>query len=296
MNILNIKIGSIIPDENQPRKYFDESKMATLRASIKAHGIKNPLTLEIQKNGTYLIIDGERRFRAAKQLGLKEIPALLQPVTNDVQRLIEQFHIQEQHEGWSTTEKAVAVVKLCDAMNTTIEEVGRLLAIPETQLRSYIAFGHLVDKKNFQKNRISMRYAGSINNLNAYIKKISTENHLEFDRNTAKSIENAIYDRVGNGEELNMQFFNKFRDAIKQNPKYIKEFIENDSLTVDKMFFQSKANGAMYLRKIGSNASWLVHSIENFMKDKSSKVDISTLNHVKRALKKSGEFVKAFEE
>lgn len=295
MNIVNISLSKIVPDENQPRKYFDEAKMGSLKDSIKNHGIKNPLLLEIQQNGMYLLIDGERRYRAAKQLGLKEVPALLQPQSNVVQRLIEQFHVQEQHEGWTVTEKAMAVSNLAEQMNTTIAEIGKILSIPETSLRNYIAFSKILDKSKFEKTRLPIKYSGSINAMKLYAKKVSLANDLEFNRNTEKAVENAIYTRVNNGEEINTSFFSKIRDSIKQQPHLLEEFIENDELTVDKLFRKSKAKGALQLRQMINNAHYLYSGIHNFMKEPSTKVEKQVITNLKLAQGAITKFIEEFE-
>lgn len=69
--ILQIPLKNIVPDAEQPRKNFDPERMADLIGSIKKHGIISPLQVQDIGNGTYLLEDGERRFRAATELGLK---------------------------------------------------------------------------------------------------------------------------------------------------------------------------------------------------------------------------------
>ena len=74
--VIEIEIGLIDRNENQPRKNFDEKALKELAQSIKAHGIIQPLIL--QKTGDrYQIVAGERRFRAARMAGLKKVPAII---------------------------------------------------------------------------------------------------------------------------------------------------------------------------------------------------------------------------
>src|SRR5574344_1156564 len=70
--VINIKINSVEPNRNQPRKSFDEDALAELSDSIKQFGIIQPLVVQ-KRNDYYEIIAGERRWRAAKQAGLKEV-------------------------------------------------------------------------------------------------------------------------------------------------------------------------------------------------------------------------------
>jgi ParB family chromosome partitioning protein len=76
MNIQEIRISDISPDPDQPRKMFDAEALERLTQSIKDNGVEQPI--DVKKNGAgYIIIDGERRWRAAKAAGLKEIPSII---------------------------------------------------------------------------------------------------------------------------------------------------------------------------------------------------------------------------
>lgn len=79
---MQIPIDKILPNPEQPRKYFDQVELEELAQSIREHGIIEPLVLEESNAGLYIIHDGERRWRAAKLAGLKEIPASVVPPLN----------------------------------------------------------------------------------------------------------------------------------------------------------------------------------------------------------------------
>ena len=72
----NLKIIDIEPNREQPRKHFDEESISELSESIKMYGVIQPIVVT-KKEGYYAIVAGERRWRAAKQAGLKEIPAII---------------------------------------------------------------------------------------------------------------------------------------------------------------------------------------------------------------------------
>ena len=74
---LLLPISQVEPGLDQPRKRFDEEALADLAASIQEHGILQPLIVRRLSTGYYQIIAGERRWRAAKQAGLKEIPVVI---------------------------------------------------------------------------------------------------------------------------------------------------------------------------------------------------------------------------
>src|SRR3990167_11029019 len=75
--ILSIPISSIVPEANQPRQYFDPAKLEELKNSIAKHSVLVPIAVMAQDNGKYLLIDGERRYRASLALKLKDIPAIV---------------------------------------------------------------------------------------------------------------------------------------------------------------------------------------------------------------------------
>ena len=74
--LIHLKVNDIIPNENQPRKTFDEYELNLLKDSIKENGVLQPLVVRVQ-NGQYLLIAGERRLKAAKMAGLKRVPCII---------------------------------------------------------------------------------------------------------------------------------------------------------------------------------------------------------------------------
>ena len=84
----SILISQIKPNKNQPRKDFDEKLMSELKNSIQEKGILQPIAIRKTKKDSYEIIAGERRYRAAKELGLKKIPAYILSV-NDQSEVME---------------------------------------------------------------------------------------------------------------------------------------------------------------------------------------------------------------
>ena len=152
--VLEIEIGLIDRNEEQPRKSFDEKALKELAQSIKQHGIIQPLIL--QKNGNrYQIVAGERRFRAARLAGLKKVPAIIKEYTE--QEMSEISIIENlQREDLNPIESAKAIARLIEQFNLTQEVVAdkigksrpavantlRLLTLPE-EIIKYIEAGKL---------------------------------------------------------------------------------------------------------------------------------------------------------
>ena len=77
---VTLPISDIEPDSNQPRTRFDEAALGELEASIREFGVLQPLLVRPMSDGSYKIVAGERRWRAAKRAGLREVPPHLQPL------------------------------------------------------------------------------------------------------------------------------------------------------------------------------------------------------------------------
>lgn len=121
-----VRISLIEPNRDQPRKKFDEESLAELAGSIKRYGIIQPLI--VKKTGfTYTIIAGERRWRAARLAGLKEVPVIIRDIEDQAAAeiaLIENI----QREDLGAVEEAMAYRELIDAYGLTQEEVAERVA------------------------------------------------------------------------------------------------------------------------------------------------------------------------
>ena len=119
---VEISLGLIDPNANQPRKTFDEASMLELANSIRMHGVISPIIL-VKTGDRYMIIAGERRYRAAKRAGLLTIPALVRDYTP--QQIKEISLIENlQREDLNPIETANAIKQLMDEYKYTQEEVA----------------------------------------------------------------------------------------------------------------------------------------------------------------------------
>ncbi len=120
---LMVKLSEVEPNREQPRKYFDEEAMQELADSIKKYGVIQPLLVE-KKEKYYEIIAGERRWRAAKIAGLKEIPVVLKELSEQEKMeiaLIENI----QREDLNPIEEAQAYKRLLDEFQLKQEDVAK---------------------------------------------------------------------------------------------------------------------------------------------------------------------------
>lgn len=121
----NLKITEVEPNREQPRKNFNQEALEELAESIKEYGLIQPIVVT-EKDGYYCIIAGERRWRACKLAGLKEIPAI---VREDDEKKNKEIALIEniQREDLNPFEKAVGIKNLMESYNLTQEEVAKKL-------------------------------------------------------------------------------------------------------------------------------------------------------------------------
>lgn len=151
----HIKLSEIVADPEQPRRHFDEVALDEMAASIKEHGILQPIVVTPYQ-GSYQIVAGERRYRASQLAGLDKIPALVRTLSG--QHKLELSLIENlQRRDLNVLETATAYLKLRDQFNLTLDQIGervggksvsaisntlRLLRLPEV-VRQAIADGKL---------------------------------------------------------------------------------------------------------------------------------------------------------
>ena len=118
-----IKIHDIMPNVNQPRKTFNEDKIEELAASIKEHGIIQPIVVRKHKNG-YEIVAGERRWRAARKAELTQVPCLIREL-DDEQNMLIAIIENMQREDLNPIEEAEGLRQMTDTFGMTQEQVSK---------------------------------------------------------------------------------------------------------------------------------------------------------------------------
>lgn len=153
-DIAYIDINDIKPNSNQPRKLFDEEKLDELAASIAEHGLIQPIVLRKKGKG-YEIVAGERRWRAARRVGIKELPCIVKELTDEENMLLAIIE-NMQREDLNPIEEAEGLRQMIDTYGLTQEQVSksvgksrpyianclRLLRLPDAVME-YVASGEL---------------------------------------------------------------------------------------------------------------------------------------------------------
>jgi len=157
--VLEIEVENLTPNLFQPRKNFNKEKMEELKESIKKHGIIQPIVARKMANG-YEIIAGERRLKAAQEIGLKKIPVIIKNINNEKSleiALVENI----QREDLDPVEQANAFKRLIDEFNLTQQELAEVTGKSRTLVTNTIRLLKLNPEiqKNISEGKISFGHA-----------------------------------------------------------------------------------------------------------------------------------------
>ncbi|MDR0551068.1 MAG: ParB/RepB/Spo0J family partition protein [Spirochaetaceae bacterium] len=154
---LLLPLERIVPNSAQPRKFFDEEALEELAASVREHGVLQPIIVEETSGdpmagGIYTIVAGERRYRAAKLAGLTAIPALVREFT-DEKRLAVTIIENIQRADLNPIEEAAAYKNLLDITGASQDEAAARLGVKRSTLANALRLLRLPD--NIQRSLIS---------------------------------------------------------------------------------------------------------------------------------------------
>lgn len=226
----HVDINRIIPDANQPRKYFDPDSLAELSQSIEQNGVLQPVIIRMQDDKIYLVA-GERRFRAAKMAGLEKIPAIMTTGNPTEIALIENL----QRENLNPIEESEALNRMIKEYNYTQEKLAIVIGKAQSTVAEILSLNRLSDnikdevkQSGTYSKRVLIEIAKqkSPSMMNKLFNKIKESNFKsdrvrEITRNQRPQ-EDVIIEKIlmlnGNLSKLN---FNSFDDSKKD--QFIKE-------------------------------------------------------------------------
>ena len=144
LKVIDIPLNLIKSDSNQPRKYFDESALEELAASITTHGLLQPITVrrDPRKKGHFIVVAGERRYRAFGLLEKETIPAVVTANNHDELALIENL----QREDLSPFEEAEGLANLKKKYGYTLKEIGNAVGKAESTISNLLKINELPGK------------------------------------------------------------------------------------------------------------------------------------------------------
>ncbi len=160
---VRLSINEIEPNRDQPRKIFEEQALAELSASIKEHGVLQPLLVRPMADGSYRLVAGERRYRAARMAGVTEVPVTIREMTDEEESifaLIENLH----REDLNAIEEAQGIKTLIDTFGFTQEEAAQKVGKSRTAVTNILRLLNLPeDISNLVRDgKISMGHARAL--------------------------------------------------------------------------------------------------------------------------------------
>lgn len=157
-------VKHIIPNQYQPRSYFDEASLKELADSIEENGIIQPLVVVSNSDGTYGLIAGERRLRASKQIGLQTVPVVLREIRGD-DELLELALIENvQRKDLNPIEEAEAYEKLIEVFSYTQEQAAQKVGKKRSTVTNRLRLLQLPDfiKDDISSSRLSEGHARAL--------------------------------------------------------------------------------------------------------------------------------------
>ncbi|MDR3653775.1 MAG: ParB/RepB/Spo0J family partition protein [Paludibacter sp.] len=166
-SINEVEMNLIFANPNQPRSHFDEESLTELATSIRELGVISPITLRMNDDGTYLIIAGERRFRASKLVGLKTIPAYVKTAADE--QVMEMALIENiQREDLNAIEIALTFYRLMEEYKLTQERLSDRVGKKRATIANYLRLLRLPAEiqMGIKDKKIDMGHARAILGLN----------------------------------------------------------------------------------------------------------------------------------
>lgn len=207
-DITKIDLDKVYPNPNQPRKNFDKDSLQELTDSIKVHGLIQPIIVNKMDDG-YLIIAGERRFRACKMAGLNQIDAIVKEYSP---RQIAEISIIEnlQREDLNPVEIAKSIQKLMQEYNITQEEVASRLGKSRSAVANYSRLLTLYPEvlELVENGKISFGHAKCLVAVTDYPTQIKLAKDVAKNKLTVRGLEKEINSILGHSGKKKIKEFN----------------------------------------------------------------------------------------
>jgi ParB family chromosome partitioning protein len=208
-NMLRVGLDQIETNPRQPRHDFDEQALQELAHSIRLHDIIQPVTVSKLPSGKYRLISGERRFRAAKIAGLKDIPAYVRQA--DDQQLLELALLENlQREDLNAMEIALSYKRMMEELNYTQEQVAERMGKERSTVANYIRLLKLPPdiQVAVRSNQLSMGHARALINVDTVDKQLYLFGEIK-----SKGLS------VRQTEELVRRLYKEDNNAVKSSVK-----------------------------------------------------------------------------
>ena len=237
-SITKLDINLIIPNKYQPRKVFDDNSLSSLSESIKNYGIINPILVR-KKDDKYEIIAGERRYRAAKKIGLSEVPVIVKSATE--QQIAELALIENiQRQGLSPIEEAKSYEEIMRIGNQTQSSLAAKLGKSQASIANKIRLLSLPEEiQNALLNKeIGERHARSLLSVEDKEKQLELLERIIKEKLTVKETEQIINEKEITENEIKQAISDimKSLNIQEETEKNKKEEKEDDNMNNGNFF------------------------------------------------------------
>jgi len=238
-----IALDQIEINPKQPRKDFDETALSELAISLKLHDIIQPLTVSKLPNGKYRLIAGERRFRAAKIAGLKDVPVYIRQA-NDAELLELALLENLQRENLNAIEIALSYKRLMDELDYTQEQVAERMGKERSTVTNYIRLLKLPPdiQVAVRTGVISMGHARALINVDVVDKQLFIFAAIKKDGLSVRQTEDLVR-RIYTGENAAVK--NVVKAQLPPAFKKIEDNLASQFNTKVKMVHSKKGNGSV---------------------------------------------------
>ena len=235
-SITMINTSLIIPNKYQPRKIFDEKALNTLAESIKTYGIINPILVR-KKDDKYEIIAGERRYRAAKQLGLTEIPVIIK--STDEQQTAELALIENlERQGLTPIEEAKSYEEIMRIGNQTQASLATKLGKSQSSIANKIRLLSLPQEIQdaLANKKISERHARSLLSVEQEDRQLELLDRIIKEKLTVKETEEIINTKEIDEDEIKKAINDIMKSLNISDEEEEKEEKEDDNMNNGNFF------------------------------------------------------------
>ena len=162
-NVVALRVDQIKPNRFQPREAFDQPELEELKASIKQHGVIQPVIVRPIAHGSYELVAGERRLRASQLLGIKEVPAIIKSV-NDQEALELSLIENVQRTNLNPLEEAKGYTRLIDEFGYTQDQLAQTLGKDRSSIANSLRLLKLPEdiQQGLAKGKISVGHAKAL--------------------------------------------------------------------------------------------------------------------------------------
>ncbi len=191
--VVELKISEVEPDKNQPRRDFDEVKLAELASSIKEHGVITPIIVKKLETGFYRIVAGERRWRASKLAELKTIPAIVREMGRE--ELYEISMIENlQRQDLNPVEEAKGYKRLMEEYSMTQEQISKKLGKSRSSVANSLRILNLPNEviSYLESGQLSFGHAKVLLSCEDTKKQIDLAEKIAKDGMSVRDLEQAI--------------------------------------------------------------------------------------------------------